>query len=102
MECYSCRENYNDCARAPKILPFCGHSLCLACLEKYYGNGKIECQECGTVTQMGSLNDFPMNFAVLNLSKKDQGGSEETQSLLCEKHFKKQEIFCYEDGIALC
>jgi hypothetical protein len=45
IECDECREEFNKGAKQPKILPKCGHTLCLACIKALKN---AVCPQCGT------------------------------------------------------
>jgi len=44
-ECPSCKNEYNDFIRTPRILP-CLHALCISCLETGATRGVVKCPTC--------------------------------------------------------
>ena len=61
--CTICMEQYNSKEREPKILPQCGHSICLQCLSKILGY-KDCCPQCNTKFLSRSINDYKRNYAI--------------------------------------
>ena len=75
MECPSCLRKFSDGEVEPHILIACGHSICKGCLDDKAENGgneesmfiRVECPDCGTISQAESMNYFLKNFALVNM-----------------------------------
>ena len=75
MECPSCLQKFTDGEVEPHILIACGHSICKSCLDaktETDGNEdqlfiRVQCPDCGTISQAESMNYFPKNFALVNM-----------------------------------
>ena len=52
IQCDQCQLEFNRGAQTPKILPKCGHTLCLRCVKQLQlksGNSReLTCSQCGT------------------------------------------------------
>ena len=46
MECYNCKNLYNETDRSPRLLISCGHSICEKCTAELYRDNMIICPEC--------------------------------------------------------
>ena len=103
MNCFSCKLNFDGKIKIPKILINCGHSFCINCLEKkkeLVGDSfvKIKCFICSVETLTETLDNLPINMAILeNREKKDH-----QKHILCSVHSKEIEAFCDDDKSMLC
>lgn len=59
LECYVCKENFDDYDHIPRILP-CLHCVCEECLEKIKTQDSVDCQECNESHSIpnGNINFF--------------------------------------------
>ena len=46
MECFNCKNLYNETDRSPRLLINCGHSICEKCTAELYRDNMIICPEC--------------------------------------------------------
>uniref|UniRef100_A0A8C3SFG5 Uncharacterized protein n=1 Tax=Chelydra serpentina TaxID=8475 RepID=A0A8C3SFG5_CHESE len=87
----------------------CGHNFCRACLTQYCERRKPEsgkkfpCPECRALFQKGT---FRPNRQLANIVEsikplRLQPGQAQTENL-CETHKEKLQLFCKEDGRAIC
>lgn len=73
MNCPACKTRYNESQNVPRLLVFCGHSLCEPCLKAGISKeGKAKCMECGKSEASSSheLSGYPKNLALLDLHSK--------------------------------
>ncbi|XP_063586659.1 E3 ubiquitin-protein ligase TRIM65-like [Penaeus indicus] len=63
--CTVCEEQYND-QRNPRALS-CGHSFCSTCLNQLFVQNSRLCPECRAYIRTASVNDIPVNYALLRL-----------------------------------
>lgn len=67
MECKECLNLYNDFENVPRLLIFCGHSICEKCLIDSVSTKKeITCPECQQKSLINDVNEMPKNLALLN------------------------------------
>ncbi|KAL4445683.1 hypothetical protein ABPG74_006234 [Tetrahymena malaccensis] len=119
MDCFGCRQQFNDKERCPRLLIQCGHTLCETCLSQKLQNRIVTCLECGTMNFAESINLMPKNIALLNVKRqnnvtvtvlKNSPASRRIQNEEesnkdennCTKHSKKYEAFCMSDKVLLC
>jgi RING-type zinc-finger len=77
MDCQSCNYPYDRDQHIPKILINCGHTLCTECItmqtDQQSANGSTtqtcKCLECGTEFLSENVSKFPINLALLSISK---------------------------------
>ena len=93
MDCYNCKQPYNDNDRSPRLLINCGHSICEKCTAELYRKNCIVCPECNFVNSVPSITCFPRNLALINYKKNSNtiGTSSpenlsKDQSSECPKH----------------
>ena len=93
MRCFQCKELFSQ-QRLPKILPYCGHSICEVCLRENYNNGEITCAQCHTVSRCENVDSFPTNYALLNTLISNPAHSSQVvveDEIRCERTNKKAE-----------
>ncbi|CAI2379287.1 unnamed protein product [Moneuplotes crassus] len=67
MECPICMIDYDDTSCIPKVLPNCGHTICMSCINKLRKSGKIQCSDCRLNQKIKKGEDLPTNFAIFEL-----------------------------------
>ncbi|XP_067391485.1 zinc finger protein RFP-like, partial [Emydura macquarii macquarii] len=84
----------------------CGHNFCRACITQYWETwdelvtGPLCCPNCRAKIQAGALrNNCQLANIVEKIKRLDfkEGGGN-----LCERHDKALDLFCEEDGEAVC
>ena len=95
VECCICNELFDDNEHIPKILS-CGHSLCLACIEKlerfhHETSQYVVCPLCVGRSELPErVQDLTTNFVALSLSTS------------CKKLFDRQSTPSTEEEAELC
>lgn len=81
----------------------CGHSFCKGCISDVGKGGGGSCPVCRQRFLLRNLrpNRHIANM-VENLKQTAQGDKKGTQEDCCVKHGEKLQVFCEEDGQALC
>lgn len=69
-------EAYNTSEHEPRIVPGCGHTICLECVKAFVQNtkSKFECPFCKKTVNMRKRNRedlFVKNFALLSVIEED-------------------------------
>lgn len=101
MECSICFSEFNGSTHRPLCLS-CGHTLCYACTEDLLAGGaSFACPACGKVVEIPSLQDVPVNFALLSLLDK-QPEVPKLEGLPCKLHSKKAKFFCVNCSYFFC
>lgn len=75
LNCPHCKNPFDQYFHLPKLLPLCGHSICLSCLKSLFEtsiqskNPHIQCPADLTSypTKFYQLSNFPSNQSLLNL-----------------------------------
>jgi hypothetical protein len=75
LKCPHCKNQFDQYFHLPKLLPLCGHSICLSCLKSLFetsiqsNNPHIQCPSDLTSypTKFYQVNNFPSNQSLLNL-----------------------------------
>ena len=91
MNCNKCKSLFSP-RRVPRILLGCGHSMCEVCVQARLGSGEFACCECKVKSNGTSIDDFPINLALLELKRPES----------CEKHHKEIEGYCRTDDRLIC
>ncbi|CAD8127663.1 unnamed protein product [Paramecium sonneborni] len=112
--CQFCKE-YFSIQREPFLLPDCGHSVCAECLTEKLKNGnQFVCKEDGVQVTRNQMNEFPKNFALLQiiknrpLNRKIQINNSPKQLEIeqdpdrCKKHGEKMDVVCVDHRIRIC
>lgn len=90
MNCNYCSSQFDHSSHVPRLLIFCGHSLCEACCHQLHNNSRIQCPECLSNTFIEEVNFLPKNLALLKVNSISNNSNS-----YCLKHEKKYEgIFC--------
>ncbi|XP_052568167.1 E3 ubiquitin-protein ligase TRIM21 isoform X2 [Peromyscus californicus insignis] len=81
----------------------CGHSFCKGCISEVGKDGGGSCPQCRQHFLLRNLrpNRHIANM-VENLKQTAQSAKQGTQEDCCVKHGEKLQVFCEEDGQALC
>ena len=122
MDCINCSTPFHE-SNLPKLLVYCGHTICQSCLFKLYSYPKIICPECKHENLINDLNQVPTNQALLNLNLSHNNNNENSlsnykrfesgsdilnsskrglQTQRCQLHQKTIEAFCLHDYESLC
>ena len=97
MECPNCEQDYDSSLRSPRILPYCGHSLCFLCLKTLWRQRQILCPQCGKSSSADTYDLFPINHSLIQLQFRAS-----LTGFLCQKHGKNIEAFCAQEKDLLC
>ena len=66
-ECDVCRNNFNSGENLPKLMPHCGHTICITCLIVIGQTQGTRCPSCRSSYKENPIN-FPTNSWVLQLA----------------------------------
>ncbi|CAD8097754.1 unnamed protein product [Paramecium primaurelia] len=112
--CQFCKE-YFSIQREPFLLPDCGHSVCAECLNVKLKNGnQFVCKEDGVQVTRNQMNEFPKNFALLQIIKNRPTNRKivmnnspkqlenEQDSDRCKKHGEKMDVVCVDHRVRIC
>lgn len=123
MECKACRCFYNEDTHIPRLLIFCGHSVCEKCLATSLPQTQISCPECSKLNPIEKVEDMPKNLALLHpyvsqssnpypQSSRDQASTspfkknyeDNSNSKLdtCQQHRAKYQAYCLYDKVPIC
>lgn len=72
LTCPVCSHVYECGERDPLVLP-CGHTFCRGCLVSLEVDACFACPSCRASHRSESLDAFPVNFSLLNLSQQSHG-----------------------------
>jgi len=94
FSCSVCYTEFDNKEKKPKIIPGCGHTICLFCLEKILGMSKPMCPlDRKPLTR--KIEDYSTNIIVLQLiEEKTQGG--------CPLHNEPNNLVCLDDKCLIC
>lgn len=74
LTCPACSEHYSNerNEKKPRILPFCGHTLCEECLRKALSNSKetlicFSCKRQNSLVSHKKVEDFPFSWASIDI-----------------------------------
>ncbi|CAD8057304.1 unnamed protein product [Paramecium sonneborni] len=72
FQCCQCSIDFNQTDHSPLVLPSCGHSVCLSCVNKYIsGQQSLICKEDGIQCDVHKdIKCFPQNQSIIALIKK--------------------------------
>ncbi|CAG9318340.1 unnamed protein product [Blepharisma stoltei] len=96
--CPVCFEIFNQAPYSPLLLPSCGHTICIICLQNMYEDSSIlKCPVCRTMS-FNEIESLPVNYAILEIAEAHKMVQKET----CPKH--KHEIvgYCKDHEMLLC
>lgn len=65
MRCPGCTSEFVPGPHRPRFLVSCGHSICHTCAKEIYSRGALQCPECSTITYAETLEEIPVNIALL-------------------------------------
>jgi len=76
LNCNICLDTYNDNTKKPKILPYCGHTLCQECLLALIncnkGNKNLVCHLCKKENPLFpnmTVDKYPNNWIIIDILK---------------------------------
>lgn len=96
MNCKQCGSDFNDTSRRPKLLPKCGDSLCLECLDRLRSTGEdFRCPADGILYSKNT--EIFDNAFVLNCL-----AASKPNSTFCNKHNKDLELYCADCNVEIC
>lgn len=95
--CPHCDCTYNSSERSPRVLPGCGDSICLSCIDKLLSQ-KRRCPKCNDNfdQQFNNVNQCQTNSALMTLIREKEDRTK------CHLHNKKLKIFCMTDKTRIC
>src|SRR5688572_21498275 len=99
ISCPVCLDDYNQTNRIPRILPSCGHSVCLGCLRTLTsGRSTFRCPFDRQVIPLppSGLDCFPINYALQTIL------SEHNSCDTCEHHGEEKRLICVDDLCLVC
>ncbi|CAD8150550.1 unnamed protein product [Paramecium pentaurelia] len=72
FQCCQCSIEFNQTDHSPLVLPSCGHSICLSCVNQYTsGEQSLICKEDGIQCNVNrDIKCFPHNQSIITLLKK--------------------------------
>ena len=97
--CPICMIQYDKEVRIPRIIPPCGHTICMACLDLILqGSNNSTCPLDNTTftVEKRSIESFPVNFGLLNIVL------EMLAEELCHEHLEKKILVCFTDKTKIC
>ena len=63
--CPLCRTLYDLNDHTPKIIPFCGHTFCISCLERFLFTSSLKCPMCQSITRyLKNIDSLPTNHLI--------------------------------------
>jgi len=100
LVCSICFSEYDSFTNPPRMLPFCGHTFCTACIERRlsetHDNFSCPVDRLVLDQQIKSIEAFPLNYALKQILET------RSQVELCELHEKKLKIVCLQDKLKIC
>ncbi|XP_039357598.1 tripartite motif-containing protein 10-like [Mauremys reevesii] len=99
-KCPICQEYLMD-----PVTIHCGHNFCRGCITQHcetwavLGSGPLCCPSCRARIPKGSLRN---NYQLANIVEKIKLHFKPGNETLCERHSKALDLFCEEDGEAVC
>lgn len=64
LKCDNCQEEFNKTTKQAKILPKCGHTLCLECIMNLKNS---QCALCGTKQNIDNYDSLLLNEKLMNI-----------------------------------
>jgi len=103
--CPNCQQSYDKENRVPKIIPSCGHTVCLTCLDKHLlmKQNKVLCpvDKTSSSVQGKKATDFVTNLSLLQaLDHKPRASSRAKE--LCRVHEERLDLICLVDRCKIC
>lgn len=97
MNCYQCEHPFDAERYVPKLLPRCGHTICLTCFTELIATSSpnFKCPFDNIIYSKNS--EFPDNLQFLEQTK-----PKISDKSICRKHEKKLELFCKNCQEAVC
>ena len=99
LTCPICFVGYDQAECRPKLLPVCGHTICMSCLDLCLKDPKhshcpLDFKPFPAEFRTGE--DFPLNFTLSDLI--EELSVHET----CEEHQEKKRLLCFTDKTMIC
>ena len=94
--CEKCKSNYNKKNRQPRVLPKCGHTYCLSCIQSLISaQTPFDCVIDGTTySNLTNVDIFPSNVHIQHMII--------DSPKVCQIHNKALEFFCLSDNMEIC
>ncbi len=100
FNCPICTTEYDHERNEPRIIPNCGHSVCLNCLMQILKDfsSSFKCPLCNRYLQIKRITPetFPKNYLALNLLDKRRKAS------LCTVHCTMKDLVCFDCKELIC
>ncbi|XP_063613841.1 uncharacterized protein LOC134787079 [Penaeus indicus] len=100
LTCPVCSHVYERGERDPLVLP-CGHTFCRGCLVSLEVDGCFACPSCRASHHSASLDVFPVNFSLLNLTQQSHGRVFMRENS-CSSHGEPLNYWCRDCQQLLC
>ena len=71
LKCDNCTEEFNKSTKQPKILPKCGHTLCLQCIKSLRNQ---QCTQCGMKQNIDNYDNLLLNEKLMNILEQARFG----------------------------
>jgi len=101
LNCCICLVDYDRAEHIPKIVPSCGHTICLGCLDGIFkANRSLECplDRVPFLDIYKTGSSLPTNISLLQLlDEKPQPKFD-----VCQSHDDPINLICITDGIKIC
>jgi len=97
--CPICLSHFDNRQHIPKIIPSCGHSVCLPCLQQLLQEVYNPCcplDKKPFTWEFNGIDSFPTNYLQRDLSK------ESGEYDICSAHQKKTKFICLNDQTLVC
>jgi len=100
LSCPICLKPYNAEKNQPHIIPTCGHTLCLGCLQTIINGSQniLKCPECKSQTMLtkGDESMFPRNYALMKQLEK------KINKDFCNEHKSHLDLVCVDCCEKIC
>jgi len=103
FSCGVCRMRYDVIDHVPKVIPSCGHTICLSCLNGILKSTEIQCCPLDNIpfleeTETNQQDPFPVNIVMIQLlEERDQ-----RQAEVCVTHGEPSNLICLKDNHQIC
>lgn len=116
-DCTVCFKRYDDDGHRPRVLTSCGHSFCSTCITEMIKDNKLQCPNCRASCDLSTVDQLPVNFALLDIVLGDFVSPEDSSSSvsdtqekmspkvnggLCEDHCQYKLFRCTTCDLFIC